>query len=92
MRYISNRNLTGIPTNCRPIARKIFLSKGEIVMEADLYFSTGCVFQVFIKDEKQLFGNYLSGEGVSYYKNLLTETQKNIPEDIRGINIIPEGI
>lgn len=84
MSLISTTAIEGIPTICTPLARKIYMSGGEIMIEADLYFSQECVFQLFIKDEKPLFGNLLTGQGINFYNNLMAEADKTMPEKYRN--------
>ncbi|MFT6809911.1 MAG: hypothetical protein ACJA01_003153, partial [Saprospiraceae bacterium] len=75
LQYISSRPLTSLNTNCTPLARKIYLSKGEIIMEGDLYYAPECYFQVFIKDGKELYGNYLTPKGVAFVAQLLQQAE-----------------
>ncbi len=82
--FLSNQPIKGLPTTCQPLARKIYMGKGDIIIEADIYFDDLCVFQVFIKDEKPLFGNLLTLEGISFYNNLLEETNRTMPDDVRN--------
>ena len=83
LNFISNDAIAGIPDHCTPMARKIYQSKGNIIMEADVYFEGTCVFQVFIKNEVPLYGNLLSIQGVAFYEGLLEEARRTMPEDIR---------
>lgn len=92
MRFVSNKAMTGLPANCTPLARKIYLGNGEILLESDIYFSEGCLFQIYIKDEKPLFGNLLSQEGITFYKNLMLEARQSMPENLRQRYTIPSGI
>ena len=92
LRFASNQAMPGIPSTCVPLARKIYLGQGEILMESDIYFSENCLFQIYIKDEKPLFGNMLSEEGITFYKNLLIEARRTMPEEMRNSYIIPSGI
>jgi len=91
MRYVSNQAVAGIPENCKPMARKVYLGAGEIIMESDLYFTNDCAFQIFILDEKPLFGNTLSQEGITFYTNLMRSAQATMPEDMRTDYVIPQG-
>ena len=80
---ISTDPIDGIPSGCTPLARKIYFSNGEIIMEGDLYFSQECIFQVFIKDEKPLFGNQLTTQGIAFYNNLMEQADATMPDDVR---------
>ncbi len=92
MGYVSNQPMPGIPKECLPLARKIYLGNGEILLESDIYFSNGCLFQIYIKDEKALFGNLLSKGGIQFYKDLMLTAKQSMPENIRNSYTIPEGI
>lgn len=81
LQYISSRPMKTLATDCSPLARKIYLSKGEIIMEADLYFGPECYFQVFIKDGKELYGNYLTSQGVAFVEQLLKQAQAANPNN-----------
>jgi len=89
VRYLSNTPLDGIISGCEPLARKIYLGNGEIIVEADLYFSNGCMFQVFISDEKPLFGNFLSQEGIGFYGNLMEQAKQSMPANLRNSYQVP---
>lgn len=72
--YISPDALSEVPLNCgKPIGRKVFNGNGEILIEADIYFSQECVFFVFIKDEELLFANRMNDKGVNFYNNIIAE-------------------
>lgn len=71
LQYISSQPVKDPNTPCTPLARKIFMSRGEILLEADLYYGPACYFQVFIKDGKELYGNYLTPDGIAFVKQLL---------------------
>lgn len=89
MLYISSTAIAGIPQGCAPMARKIYLGKGEILLEADLYFSQQCLFQVFIKDEKPLYGNLLTMEAVQFYGSLMEQAKTSMPEHLRAKYVNP---
>lgn len=89
MLYVSSTPIAGIPQGCVPMARKIYLGKGEIILEADLYFSQQCLFQVFIKDEKPLFGNLLTMEAVQFYGSLMEQAKTSMPAHLRDQYVNP---
>ncbi|MBK9254742.1 MAG: hypothetical protein IPM42_04580 [Saprospiraceae bacterium] len=71
-----NRPVVRIPEGCRPIARKFFQINGEIVYDVDVYFTKGCAFYVFVKDNKPVYANYISKDGVAFYNNMISMVQK----------------
>ena len=89
LNLISPNPINGITEGCVPLARKIYLGKGEIITEADLYFSNGCMFQVFLDNEKPVFGNFLSQSGISYYTQLMEQAKQSMPAELRRVYEIP---
>ena len=83
MTFVSSAPMSGVLDGCSPLARKIYFSKGEIILEADLYYSDNCLFQIFIMDEKMLYGNMLSQEGVTFYNNLMAQAQQTMPNNLK---------
>jgi len=63
-------------SNCAPIGREFFHVDGEIVYEADIYFSDGCYAYVFIKEDKPVYANSISDQGIMFYNNLLKQAEK----------------
>ncbi len=89
MTYVSSTPIAGIPQGCAPMARKIYLGNGEILLESDLYFSQQCLFQVFIKNEKPLYGNLLTMEAVQFYGSLMEQAKTSMPEHLRNSYVNP---
>jgi len=54
---------------CKPIGRIFFQVKGENYLEADLFFSNGCTYYLFLEDGKPKYGNYMTPLGVQYLNN-----------------------
>ena len=79
LQFISSRPFNSMGTYCDPLARKIYLSKGEIIMEGDLYYGPECYFQIFIKDGKELYGNHLTPKGVAFVAQLLQQAEAAKP-------------
>ncbi len=71
--------LSKIPEGCAPLARKVYWGRGEVIIEADVYFGQNCYFQVFIKNEKMLYGNLMTEQGVSFYGNVMNQIKQNNP-------------
>lgn len=70
---LSDEVQTNIPTECKPIGRKYYHINGEIVMEAELYFSDNCLFYIYKDNNTTLFGNKLSAQGVNFYGNVIQQ-------------------
>ncbi|MEL6388967.1 MAG: hypothetical protein AAFQ02_02310 [Bacteroidota bacterium] len=73
---ISTDPAPGIPLGCKPIARKIYMGDNDVVIEADLYFSDGCYLQIFIRDQRPLFGNLLNTDGAVYYEGMMRSIEE----------------
>lgn len=62
-----------ITPGCEPIARQFFQVKGDITLEADIYFSDNCKFFVFFKDGKAFAANKMSPSGIEFYGNIIKQ-------------------
>lgn len=70
LRYISE-NSAVVPSTCKPDGRISFMAKGEIELEADIYFTEGCQFFLFIENQKPVYGNFMTPEGVSFFQQVV---------------------
>lgn len=59
--------------SCKPMARKFFKIKGNIVWEADVFAIEPCYYFVFYKDNKATYANKMSSNGRNFYKNLIDQ-------------------
>jgi len=84
LKLISSGVLDNLPENCKPIGREFFQINGEIVHEADLYFSDGCYGYVFLKDEKPIYANKLTEEGMKFYTNIINQSNQIKNKAING--------
>lgn len=66
-----------INTNCKALGRMSWMSKGVIMQEADVYCNTGCTYLIFMKDNKPFAANALELAGVEFFKNILSQVEKN---------------
>jgi hypothetical protein len=73
--FISPEPAGDIPESCKPIGRKFFNIKGETIIAADVYFSDGCNFYVFLEDEKPIYSSKLSPEGVNFYSSIIKQVK-----------------
>ncbi len=72
--YIDKRPVpTGIPTDCKPIAREFFQINGEIVLEAEVYFSKTCQFYVFMDGKSPKYANAMSPNGIKFYNQMINQ-------------------
>lgn len=84
LKLISSGALDNLPINCKPIGREFFQINGEIVHEADLYFSDGCYGYVFLKDEKPIYANKLTEGGMKFYNNIVNQSDQIKNQAING--------
>lgn len=73
--FISNERASAFKAKCQPLGREIFQAKGEIILEADIYFTPQCMAYVFIIDGKPAYANKISETGVNFYNNILTQVK-----------------
>lgn len=60
--------------NCKPIARVFYQVEGEIVVEADLFFSQpDCHHYVFYQDGKAMYANQMALPNIQFYSQFLNQ-------------------
>ena len=71
-------NIAGIsregvePLNCSPMGRMFFQVKGEIVLEADVYYTPPqCVYYVYFEEGKAKYANKMTANNASFYQQFL---------------------
>ena len=62
------------PPQCKSIGRIFYQIKGENVQMAEIYFTPGCTYFVFLKDDKPAYANYMTPEGVDYLNNIFKQS------------------
>ena len=69
-----NKPVGQLVPGCKPIARKFFQIKGNIVYDADVYLSDKCNFYVFVdKSNKPIFANQMTETGRNFYNNIIRQ-------------------
>lgn len=71
--FISYEGLNVLPTDCKNIGRKSYQIHGEIFYDADIYFGEGCYYYVFLRNEKPMFANKMTQEGINFYKGIFSQ-------------------
>lgn len=71
--FIENNPVKERKAACKPMARKFFKVKGNIVWEADVYAMEPCFYFVFYKDNKPVYANTMSVNGKKFYNNLIQQ-------------------
>jgi len=72
---LSGQEIGILPANCKPVGRQMFMAKGEMLAEADLYFTPGCQFLVFVEKEKPISGSMFNEQGILFYTNVFRQAQ-----------------
>ena len=65
-----------IKSDCRPIGRIFYQVEGENVLEADLFFSEGCMYFIFYEDGKKAYANSMTPAGFQFFQNVFSQVQK----------------
>ncbi len=73
LNYIDRAPIGPRPKSCKPIAREFFQINGEIVFEADVYYSTGCKYYVFFEGKNPVYANKMSEAGEKFYNQMITQ-------------------
>lgn len=74
--YIGREPVYEIPQTCKPIARQFYQIRGEIILESDVYYSEGCYFYVFIKDNQPLYACKMTENGIGFFGDILQKAMK----------------
>ena len=70
-------NSPNLNPSCKPIGRIFYQIKGRNAAEADLYFSQGCTYMVFMKDNVPVYANEMSDVGKTFLNNQFGAIMKN---------------
>ena len=61
---------------CKPMGRLSWLSKGEIVREADFYADTVCHYFIFMQNNQPVAANDMSEAGFQFFRNIVSQVQQ----------------
>lgn len=63
-----------IPTSgCKALGRMLFQSKGEQIMEAELYVSDSCGHYIWYKNGKKTYANKMTNTGHQHYMGIINQ-------------------
>lgn len=65
-----------LKAECQPAGRVTFQINGNIVLEADFYFSTGCTYFVFMENQQKKYANFMTDEGINYFNGQIQQAMK----------------
>lgn len=71
---------------CKATGRVTYQVKGDIVLEGDFYFSTGCTYFVFEKNRVKTYANYMSDDGITYFNEQIQQAMKMQQQVQQGAN------
>lgn len=74
--YLGEEPVDRIPNNCKPMARQFYQVGGDIVMEADIYYTQDCMFFVFLIDGKEQYSNQMNASGQQFFANIIQQAMK----------------
>lgn len=75
---------------CKAAGRVTYQINGEIVLEGDFYFSTGCTYFVFEKNRQKINANPMTDEGITYFNNQIQQALK-MQQDMQQQQQQPAG-
>jgi hypothetical protein len=75
MRHIAE-NPAPLKPECKAAGRVTWQVNGDIVLEGDFYFSTGCTYFVFYEKQEKKYANFMTEEGVQYFNNQIQQALK----------------
>jgi hypothetical protein len=74
--FISNIPVGDVSSACKPIGRKFYNIKGETYLTADIYFSNGCAFYIFLEGEQPKYSAKFTKEGYNFYTQIVAQGDK----------------
>ena len=86
VRHIAEDPAPLVP-GCQPMGRITFQAEGEILLEGDFYFSTGCTYYVFYEKQEKKYANYMTNEGINYFNQQIkqaSQMQQKMQEGANG--------
>lgn len=60
-----------VPNICKPAAHIWYQSKGNNLLEADIYFASSCFIYVFYENGKPTYANPMNGTGQAFFDRIL---------------------
>lgn len=61
---------------CNTEGRVTYQINGDIVLEGDFYFSTGCTYFVFYEKQEKKYANYMTDDGIKYFNQQIQQALK----------------
>lgn len=78
--FISNEGPKQVPASCKAIGHIVFVSKGEFIQEADLFFTENCFFYAFTDEQgRQTHFNSMTDQGIAFYQKMFAQAFNPAP-------------
>jgi len=77
LRHIS-QEVPVLDKPCKSIGRVFYEIDGETEIEAEIYFSNECQHFVFLKNNKRMYANNITPDGVAHFQNVFKEAAKMV--------------
>jgi hypothetical protein len=75
-----------LKSECKAMGRVTYQIRGDIVLEGDFYFSTGCTYFVFEKNRVKTYANYMTDDGIKYFNEQIKNAMKMQQQVHQGAN------
>ncbi|MCB0631935.1 MAG: hypothetical protein R2824_03595 [Saprospiraceae bacterium] len=66
-------DVPGIDPACQPIGSLFFQSKGQELIQAELYFTENCVYYVWLENGQRTYANKMTPNGFKFYERVFTQ-------------------
>lgn len=60
-----------INDRCPLLGSILFYQKGDIALEANIYYSHGCNYFVFLENNKPKYANFMTASGITFFKDIM---------------------
>ncbi len=60
---------------CPAMGRIIYQKNGETLLEADMHYSQDCQHFIFYKDNKQVYANNMTPQGIAYFQQMFSQVK-----------------
>lgn len=76
LKGISSEGATVAPT-CEAVGHVFFQVEGEVIAEADLFLEDDCTLYRFTENQRPVYANQITPQGISYYVNVFRQLEGN---------------
>ncbi len=60
---------------CPAMGRIIYQKDGETLLEADMHYSQDCQHFIFYKDNKKVYANNMTQQGIAYFQQMFSQVK-----------------